>query len=70
MKYNLEKMMKHVGNLGQKINNQSKLVQEQTLFISSETDIKLFVNENRSNEELPKEVNLETLNLNDDFEQH
>ena len=43
-------------------------MQEQTLFISSETDIKLFVNENRSNEELPKEVNLETLNLNDDFE--
>lgn len=70
MKYNLEKMMKHIGSFGAKIQSQSKIVQEQTQFISSETDIKLFVNENRSNKELPIEVNLEALNLNEDFEQH
>jgi len=43
-------------------------VQEQTLFISSETDIKLFVNENRTSNEMPTEVNLENLNVNDEFE--
>jgi len=38
------------------------------MFISSETDIKLFVNENRSNTEMPQEANLEALNLNEEFE--
>ena len=70
MKYNLEKMMKHICSFGLKTSNQSKVIQEQTQFISSETDIKLFVNENRSEMEVPKEVNLEALNLNEDFEQH
>ena len=62
--------MKHFSNLGQRISGQAKVIQEQTQFISSETDIKLFVNENRSNKELPQEVNLETLNPNEDFERH
>lgn len=62
--------MKHMGAFGAKITSQAKLVQEQTQFISSETDIKLFVNENRSNQDLPLEVNLETLNPNEDFEKH
>ena len=70
MKYNLEKLMKHVSSLGQKISGQAKVVQEQTQFISSDTDLKLFINENRSTQDLPQEVNLETLNLNEDFEQH
>ena len=70
MKYNLEKMMKHFAALGLKIQNQSKVVQEQTQFISSVTDIKLFINENRSSEELPHEVNVDALNLNDEFDRH
>ena len=70
MKYNLEKLMKHMGAFGTKITSQAKVVQEQSQFISSETDIKLFVNENRSYTELPQEVNLETLNPNEDFERH
>ena len=70
MKYNLEKMMKHFAALGLKIQNQAKVVQEQTQFISSVTDIKLFINENRSSEELPHEVNVDALNLNDEFDPH
>ena len=70
MKYNLEKMMKHLSGLGSKITSQAKVVQEQTQFISSETDIKLFINENRSTQDMPVEVNLETLNPNEDFENH
>lgn len=70
MKYNLEKMMKHLSGLGSKITGQAKVVQEQTQFISSETDIKLFINENRSTQDMPVEVNLETLNPNEDFENH
>ena len=70
MKYNLEKLMKHMGSLGAKITTQARLVQDQSMFISSETDIKLFVNENRSKSDMPQIINLETFNLNEDFEQH
>ena len=59
--------MKHMAGLGTKINTQSKKVQEQTSFISSETDLKLFINENKSYNELPTEINVETLNLADEF---
>ena len=62
--------MKHLSALGQKITSQAKVVQEQTQFISSETDIKLFINENRTTQDMPNEVNLETLNPNEDFENH
>ena len=46
------------------------MCQEQTQFISSDTDIKLFINENRTSKELPKEVDLDLLNPNEDFERH
>ena len=67
MKYNLEKMMKHISQLGTKISTQAKKVQDQTSFISSETDLKLFINENRSVTDIPLEVNVENLNLADEY---
>ena len=67
MKYNLEKLMKHIGSLGTKISTQAKKIQDQTSFVSSETDLKLFINENRSCIEMPAEVNVENLNLADEF---
>ena len=70
MKYNLEKMMKHISLLGTKISTQAKKVQDQTSFISSETDLKLFINENRSVTDIPLEVNVENLNLADEYQSY
>ena len=59
--------MKHIGGMGTKITNQAKNIQENTSFISSDTDLKLFINENRTTHDVPFEVDLETLNLADEF---
>ena len=59
--------MKHIGGMGTKITNQAKSIQENTCFISSDTDLKLFINENRTTTDVPLEVDLETLNLADEF---
>jgi len=53
IKYNLEKLTKHIGSLGTIILNESKLLQDQSVFINSETDLKLFINENRSDNDPP-----------------
>ena len=37
------------------------------MFISSDTDIKLFINENKSSCDMPSEVNIENLNLAEEF---
>lgn len=52
-KYNLEKLMKHLNLLGLKISSSANTLVDQSQFISSETDIKLFINEHRSDHELP-----------------
>ena len=70
MKYNLEKMMKHISQLGTKMATQAKKVQDETSFISSETDLKLFINENRSVTDIPLEVNVENLNLADEYQSY
>ena len=49
---------------------QAKKVQDQTSFISSETDLKLFINENRSVTDIPLEVNVENLNLADEYQSY
>lgn len=56
MKYNLEKFMRHISNFGKNIESQAKTVQEQTSFVSSDTDIKLFISENRSGISPPVEI--------------
>lgn len=63
MKYNLEKMMKHLSQMGTKITDQAAVLQESSQFVSSDTDLKLFISENKSERSPPDMIHAESFNV-------
>ena len=48
MKYSFEKFLKHQGSMGKEIKEKSGEVSSQIGMINSETDLKIFIDENKS----------------------
>lgn len=48
MKYNFEKFIKHFSSLGKNIVDKSKELQGQVGMINSDTDLKIFIDENKT----------------------
>jgi len=59
LKSSLEKMIKQIGNFGGKIKQQAEKILEQSQFISSDSDLKVFILKNKSGVEFPQRVSVE-----------
>lgn len=52
-------MIKQIGNFGGKIKQQAEKILEQSQFISSDSDLKVFIQKNKSGVEFPQRVSVE-----------
>lgn len=48
-------MMRHVATMGSKISESAQQVQEQTDFVSSETDLRMFIDSHKTTDDYPNE---------------
>lgn len=53
IKYNLEKLTNQFNVLGTRLQQESVTMADQSSFINSETDLKLFINETKSDNDQP-----------------
>lgn len=59
VKATLEKVAKTIATLGVKFSEESVKMGEQSTFVNSETDIKMFINEHKSDTDLPQTGSLD-----------
>jgi hypothetical protein len=55
LKNSVKKMMRHVATMGSKISESAQQVQEQTDFVSSETDLRMFIDSHKTTDDYPNE---------------
>jgi hypothetical protein len=56
LKYNLEKFTKHFSTLGKNIVEKAVDIQSSVSMINSETDLKIFIDENKTNNDFVTKV--------------
>ena len=60
MKYNMQKFANIMGKVGEDLIDRSQNMHDSSLTISSETDIKIFIENNKTGQSLPMQVKTDT----------
>ena len=66
MKYSFEKFLKHQGSMGKQIHEKALDIQSQVSMINSDTDLKIFIDENKSYVEFQSKVEFQPYEVSKD----